>query len=471
MLVITPKSLKDVWPALTGLSAVFLIEMLDNSILNIALPTIARELHASSIALQWINNSYSIVFGGLMLTFGALADRSGRRRMMLLGLSLLTVTSLLTLAVQNPCELIIVRMLTGIAAAMTTPGTISLAFRLFEDDKLRIRAISAISTVGLVGLAAGPVLGGLLLSLLPWQSLLLINAPIAMLAFIGIRIGIPPEQSHELHPAPIDIVGALLGTTTIILCIASPTLFVDLGANVGLPWMVCFSAILFAIMFVFQQRNANNPLIDTSLIGQRLVASGLAYKSATGLAMGGLGYMVSLQLQLYWGWSPILASLGMLPLVSTLLVTGFFVERFVNQVGIHRAAWFGSLSILCGLVVYTLLGRSGYAFVAITLICVAVGLRIVGVVAGVNVMKGTPKSRTSIGAALVDTIDQTSSAVSVAVAGTILATVFSDDLAKSQWTAIQKSQFAHAALYSSSVLTIAAALLIIWAYIRTGSDN
>ncbi len=179
-----PQSLKNVLPALVGLPAVFLPEMLDNSILNIAVPTIGRELHASDTAPQWITNA-----------------------------------------------------------------TIALAFRLFEDDKLRIRTISA-----------------------------------------------------------------MFGTITIILTIALPVLFVNEGSNAWLPW----------------------------------ATSGVAYKSAAGLTMAGLGYMISLQLQLGWGWSPISASLGMLPLVITLLAAGFVVEKFINQAGNQ-------------------LGTSAYIFAAIAL--------------------------------------------------------------------------------------------------------
>src|SRR5690242_14278724 len=144
-----PRSLRDAWVALAGLSAVFLFEMLDNSILNVALPTIGRDLNASTTALQWVSNSYAVVFGGLMLVFGAVADRFGRRRVMLAGLVLLGVASLATAFVTSVAALIAVRSVMGVAAAMTTPGSIALAFRLFEGDDLRVRAMTLISTVGL----------------------------------------------------------------------------------------------------------------------------------------------------------------------------------------------------------------------------------------------------------------------------------------------------------------------------------
>src|ERR1700753_1999934 len=152
-----PRSLREVWIALAGLSAVFLFEMLDNSILNVALPTIGRDLHASTVSLEWVTGVYAVVFGGLMLAFGAIADRFGRRRVMLVGLVLLGVASLATAFVDTAGQLIAVRALMGVAAAMTTPGSAALAFRLFDDDRLRVRAITLVSTIGLVGLAIGPM--------------------------------------------------------------------------------------------------------------------------------------------------------------------------------------------------------------------------------------------------------------------------------------------------------------------------
>src|SRR6185312_16020219 len=141
---------------------------------------------ASTIALQWVTGAYAVAFGGLLLVFGALADRFGRRRIMLVGLVLLAIASLATAFVTTAEQLIAVRVTMGIAAAMTTPGSMALAFRLFESDGLRVRAITLMSTVGLVGLAVGPPLGGLVLAIAPWQALLLVNVPIAVLAFIGI---------------------------------------------------------------------------------------------------------------------------------------------------------------------------------------------------------------------------------------------------------------------------------------------
>src|SRR4051794_5832883 len=222
-------SLRAVWPAILGLSVVFLVEMLDNSVLNVALPTIARDLNASASALQWITSGYSLLFGGLMMAFGAIADRYGTRRMMLLGLSLFALANLAVLAVRTPGELVAVRAAVGVTAAMTAPGTMALCFRLFDAENLLMRATSLISTVGLVGLAVGPTLGGLVVQIWPWQGLLVLNLPLPGIAVVCIRYGAPADDRTNRNPAPLDLAGALLGTATIILTLWTATLAVEDG--------------------------------------------------------------------------------------------------------------------------------------------------------------------------------------------------------------------------------------------------
>ncbi|USX53367.1 MFS transporter [Lentzea sp. HUAS12] len=457
----SPRSLREAWIALAGLSAVFLFEMLDNSILNVALPTIGRDLHASTTALQWVSNSYAVVFGGLMLVFGAVADRFGRRRVMLAGLALLGVASLATLFVTSVGGLIAVRSVMGVAAAMTTPGSIALAFRLFQADDLRVRAMTLISTVGLVGLAVGPPLGGFLLAVAPWQALLLVNVPIAVLAFAGIGRGVGPDT--DLHRGPADYLGGVLGTVTIVLALVVPTLFVE---GSGLAWAAAVLTVVAAVAYVVRARTAKHPLLDLKLVAHPLVSAGLAYKAATGLAAAGLTYLVTLQLQLDWGWSPALAAAGMLPQVVVLIAAGPVVTRFVEWAGLNRGVWLGALAVVAGLAAYALFGRLGYLSVATALVLVAIGIRVVGAVAGVNVLKGLPENRTSIGAALVDTASQVTSAAGVAVSGTVLAVLFAGGIAQPGWSAGQTAQFERAVTVGGLTLTAMAGALVAWAYFR-----
>ncbi|GAA2907851.1 MFS transporter [Actinoplanes cyaneus] len=460
-------SLRAAWVALAGLSAVFLFEMLDNSILNVALPTIGRDLHASTVALQWVTGAYSVVFGGLMLVFGAIADRYGRRRIMLAGLTLLALAGLATAFVTTAGQLIAVRALMGVAAAMTTPGSAALAFRLFDDDGLRVRAMTFISTIGLVGLAVGPTTGGLVLAIAPWQVLLLVNVPVAVLAIICIRSGIEEDAADGLHRDPVDVLGAVLGTAAIVLALIAPTLFLNEGIRSWLPWTTAAAAVAAAIFFVMRQRIAEYPLLDLRLVARPLVAAGLAYKAAAGLAISGLGYLVTLQLQLDWGWSPARAAVGLLPQVVVLIAGGAFVSPFVRRAGLDRAAWLSAAAVVTGLAVYGTLSRFGYVWVALALVLVAAGMRVVGAVAAVNVLRGLPGNRTTIGAALVDTSSEVTSGAGIAVTGTILAATFTGAIASPSWTAHQSAQFEQAVTIAGLVLTAMAATLVIWALMRT----
>ncbi len=461
-----PATLREAWIALAGLSAVFLFEMLDNSILGVALPTIGRDLHASTTQLQWVTSSYAIVFGGLMLVFGAVADRFGRRRVMLFGLVLLGLASLSTAFVTSAQELVAVRAAMGVAAAMTTPGSMALAFRLFADDGLRVRAITLISTVGLVGLAVGPTAGGLVLAIAPWQVLLLVNVPVAVLAIAGIRLGIGADDPAELHRDPLDVPGGLLGTATIALALVTPTLFVNGGTGSWEPWVAAAGALLAGTLFVIRERTARHPLIDLRLVARPLVSSGLAFKAAAGLATAGLSYLVTLQLQLEWGWPPALASLGMLPQVIVLIAGGALVDPFVRRVGLERAAWISAVTVVAGLAVYGLLNELGYVWVAIALALVAAGLRVVGVVAATNVLRGLPSNRTTIGAALTDTATEVANGVGVAVAGTILAALFAGSIVASDWDASQRAQFQSGVTIGGLALTVIAAGLVGWGILR-----
>lgn len=174
-----------------------------------------------------------------------------------------------------------------------------------------------------------------------------------------------------------------------------------------------------ATCFVLRERLARHPLLGLKLLALPLVSSGLAYKAAAGLATAGLGYLVTLQLQLDWGWTPVLAAIGMLPQVVVLVAGSMFVNPFVQRVGLDRAAWSSAAAVVSGLAVYGLLGRFGYLWVA------------------------------------------------VAITGTILATLFTGDLATSHWSPQQTGEFHQAVTTAGLTLTVVAAALVGWGIART----
>jgi hypothetical protein len=185
------------------------------------------------------------------------------------------------------------------------------------------------------------------------------------------------------------------------------------------------------------------------------------------MATAGMGYMVTLQLQLDWGWSPARAAIGMLPQIVVLVAGGAFINPFVQRVGLDRAAWLSAAAVVFGLAVYALLSSFGYVWVALALVLVAAGMRVVGVVAGVNVLRGLPENRTTIGAALVDTASEASAGAGIAVTGTILAALFAGNIISSNWSTQQTTQFHESVTIAGLTLTIVAGALVGWAILHS----
>lgn len=198
-----------------------------------------------------------------------------------------------------------------------------------------------------------------------------------------------------------------------------------------------------------------------------LVSSGLAYKAATGIATAGIGYLVTLQFQLAWGWSASRAAIGLLPQVIVLIGAGPFVDKFVRRVGFDVAALSSAAAVVLGLAVYATLARYGYGYVAASLVLVALGMRVNGVVTGTNVLRGLPEDRTSIGSAMVDTASEVASAAGIAIAGTALAAAVGPGITESDWSAGKAAQFSHAVVLGGWALTAASAALVLWGLLLT----
>lgn len=421
-------SLRRAWPALTALSLTFLVEMIDNTVLNVALPTIGRSLNASATQLQWVTGVYALVFGGLMLPFGTLADRLGRKHTMLIGLAILAVASLSVLAVRSPGQLIAVRAATGLAAAMTAPGTMALAFRLFPDDSLRRRASALITSVGMVGLAAGPVVSGLLLEVAPWRLLLLINVPVAVLAFLGVWLGIPADSAESRSHDPIDWSGAAL----VMIAMVTGTYFLTRGADAG--WVSTSSLALAAVAvagflaFVARERTARHPMLDLGLVRTPAVTAGLLNQAGLAMCMIATTFLMTLHLQTIWGWSPLLAGIGGLPRVAAMLGSAPLVDRVVKRFGFRTSGLGGGLVVAGAVLLYALLARHGYVWMAIAAVVMTAGMRVVMIASAIAVMRSLPREKTSTGSALSDTSQEVGNNIGVAIAGTALALVVGNRL-------------------------------------------
>ncbi|WP_141014592.1 MFS transporter [Nocardioides sambongensis] len=455
-------SLKAAWIPLLALCLAFFVEMVDNTLLTIALPTIGRDLGSGTTGLQWVTAAYSLTFGGLLLTAGSAADRLGRRRVLLVGLAAFGTISLAVIAVHSPGELIALRAALGIAAAMMAPITNSLVFRLFDDQALRMRAMTLMIVVGMSGFILGPLLGGTALAHVGWEWLLLVNAPIALIAWLGVRLGVPADRPEDLTDDRLDLPGALLSIAAIGLGCYALTSGVEHGWLSVLTVGSVLGAVLALIGFVRHERRTPSPMLDLTLFRDGTVRGAAIAQVGTSIAMAGVMFGLILHFQFAYGWSPVRAGLANLPLIITMIAATPISEGLVRRFG-HRIACLVGAGLLAG----SLAGLAwsvdhGYLPIAVCMVTLTVGLRTVMTICAVALVEAMPSNRTSLGAALNDTAQEVGTSVGTAVVGTLIAALVTVALPAGAWSHALVTSFFHGERITYALLAVVVGVIAGW---------
>src|ERR671910_66778 len=305
------------WKTLGVLSLSLFIIGLDNTILNVALPTLQDEFDASPSKLQWMVDSYLLVFAGLLLVFGTLGDRFGRKLALHAGVSIFGLASLGALIADSANEVIAVRALMGVGAALIMPATLSIIANLFTGEE-RGKAIGIWAALAAVGIGLGPLAGGLLLEWFDWWSVFLVNVPFAAAAvLLGIRF-VP--ESRDPKPGSFDLLGAGLSTAgfsgLVYAIIEAP----DEGWLSGLvPGLLAVSAILL-VAFVWWERRTPEPMLDLGFFRNLRFSVGTAAVSVAFFALLGGIFALTQYLQFAHGYSAIEAGAGMGPMARGLMI-------------------------------------------------------------------------------------------------------------------------------------------------------
>lgn len=455
----TYPSLRAAWIPLAALCLAFFVEMVDNTLLSIALPTIGRDLDSGTTALQWVTGAYSLTFGGLLLTAGSMADRLGRRRVLLVGLAVFGLLSLGVAAVSTAGQLITLRAGLGIAAAAMAPITNSLVFRLFDDKALRMRAMTLMIIVGMSGFVLGPLLGGTALAHVRWQWLLLVNAPIALIAAIGVRLGIPADRPQDLTRDRLDLPGAVLSVATIGLACYSLTSGVEHGWLSAATLASVLGALFAGLAFVWHERRSAAPMLDLRLFSNGTVRGAAIAQIGTAIAMAAVMFGLILHFQYAYGWSPVRAGLANLPLIVTMILATPLSEWLAARFG-HRIACLVGAACLAG----SLAGLSwgvdhGYGVIALCMVVMTIGLRTVMTICAIALVDAMPSNRTSIGTALNDTAQEVGSSIGTAVVGTLIAVLVTTQLPAGTWSDALVASFFHGERITYAILAVVVGLI------------
>ncbi|MFD3889404.1 MFS transporter [Streptomyces microflavus] len=455
----TYPSLRAAWIPLAALCLAFFVEMVDNTLLSIALPTIGRDIGGGTTALQWVTGAYSLTFGGLLLTAGSMADRLGRRRVLLVGLAVFGALSLCAVWVTTAGELIALRALLGIAAAAMAPITNSLVFRLFDDKALRMRAMTLMIVVGMSGFILGPLIGGTALAHVRWEWLLVVNAPIAMIAWIGVRLGVPADRPEDLTRDRLDVPGAALSVATIGLACYALTSGVENGWLSVLTIGSVVGAVVAATAFVRHERRSPAPMLDLGLFSNGTVRGAVVAQVGTSIAMAGVMFGLILHFQYAYGWSPVRAGLANLPLIVTMLLATPVSEGLARRYGHRVACLVGAACLSVALAGLSWGVEHGYLVIALCMVLMTIGLRTVMTICAVALVDAMPANRTSMGTALNDTAQEVGTSVGTATIGTLIAALVTTQLPAGVWSSGLVASFFHGERIAYAVLAVAVGLI------------
>jgi MFS transporter, DHA2 family, multidrug resistance protein len=406
------------WWGLGALVLAGLVVGLDMTILVTALPTLSAELGATTSQLQWISASYTLVMAGLLLPAGVFGDRYGRRRALVFGLLLFGASSVAASQAASANSLILMRALMGAGAAVITPLTLSILPTMFSDEE-RPRAVALTMVASYLGLPLGPLVGGWLLTQFAWGSVFLINAPIVVLALLGVAFLVP--ESRDPRAPRLDWIGAVLalaGVTGITYGIVEQPEngWTDLGVLASI-----LGGALFLAAFVARELRTATPLVDLRLfLKGRFTWSTFAFV-VIGFVLSGMLFALSPYLQVVQGNDAMGTGVRMLPMIAALMVGSLASGGLTGRVGSNVLVAGGLLVTAAGALLLSRVGASsGYGLVAAALTIGGLGVG-VAMPPAVDAMLGTlPRTRTGSGMGLAGTLRQLGGALGVAILGSIL---------------------------------------------------
>jgi EmrB/QacA subfamily drug resistance transporter len=409
------------WLILGVLCLSLLVLVVDNMVLNVAIPSLISDLGASSAEIQWIIDAYILVFAGLLLTAGSLSDRHGRRRGLVIGLVVFGVASLLATLCRTPEQLVAARALMGVGAAFLMPGTLSILTTVFDEAE-RKKAIAIWSSVLTLGALGGPTLGGLLLEHFWWGSVFLMNVPIAALGVVAALMVIPESRGPASRP---DVVGALLST------VGMAALVWGVIGSAAHGWSDPRTVGGFAVavvglsLFALWERRVAEPMLPMGLFRERNFGGASLSIVLLSFAAGGVLLALTQYLQFVLGYSPLGAGTAFVPMLVTVMAFNGIGVVIDKRLGTRVAIATGLLLVGAGFALLATTGPDdGYGRLVIALVVIGAGSGTAGPAAYGTLLAALPPERAGVGSAVNDTVQQVGQALSVAVLGSVLSAAY-----------------------------------------------
>jgi EmrB/QacA subfamily drug resistance transporter len=421
------------WVILSVLIVGLLAIVIDNTVLNVALKTIAEPrggLGASQSQLEWAINSYTLVFAGLLFTFGVIGDKVGRKRMLMIGLALFGTASLLSAYSRSPEQLIFARAAMGLGGAAVMPQTLSIISNVFEPAE-RPRAIGLWAMAVGIGVATGPVLGGILLDHFWWGSVFLINVPVTAIGAVLAAILVP--ESRNRGAGGIDYVGVLLSIVGLVLLVYGIVQGGDTASWLRPDVLGPIAGGLAVLaVFAWYETRVKYPSLDVRLFRDRRLSASVGAIALAFFGMGGVFFFTSFYLQNVRGYSPLAAGLLTVPFAVGQLLASPRSAGLVRRYGAKIPTTVGMFVMAAVIACYATLGTATPIWLLGVMFAIqGAAIGVVMPASTAAVMDVLPRERAGAGSALTNTSRQVAVALSVAVLGSILAEFYRNALSPS----------------------------------------
>jgi EmrB/QacA subfamily drug resistance transporter len=415
------------WAILAVVSLAVFVTVLDGTIVNVALPTLSRELDASTSELQWIVDAYLLVFTGLLLAAGGLGDRYGRKRALIVGLVAFGVTSVFAGLAGSADTLIVGRALMGVGAALIFPATLATLTNAFTDPGERAKAIGVWSAVSGVAVAAGPIVGGWLLEHFWWGSVFFVNVPVVIVVLVA-TVAIVPESREAGAPA-LDWRGLVLSVAAIGALVftiieapkwgwLSPETLVGFGA----------SAALLA-GFVRWELRVEHPMLPVRIFRNRRFTAASGSITAAFFALFGFIFLITQYFQVIRGYSPLEAGIRTLPVACSIAIAAVLAPRVVHRIGTTKVVSTGLVLMAAGFLwVSTASAATPYLEIVGQMILLGVGLGCTTAPATESIMGSVSLDKAGIGSAVNDTTRELGGTLGVAIVGSVFSSVYANAL-------------------------------------------
>jgi EmrB/QacA subfamily drug resistance transporter len=418
------------WKALAAICIPIIMTSIDATILNVALPTIATSLNATSAQLVWINSAYIIMFGSTILLSGSLADKYGRKGILMLGMTVFILGSIWAGLATSSYELVAARLVQGLGGGLLTPATLSLITNIFLEPAERARAIGVWAGMSGVGVAAGPILGGLLLTFAYWGSVFFINVPIVIVGLFVVSRYVPTSRTP--NAPPVDVLGALLSLLGLFAFFFYLIEAPERGWTDPLALGMLVVGVLLLVGFVVRELRTPYPMLDVRLFKKPAFTSGNVAGAIAFFALFGLLYELTLYLQAVRGFPPLKAGVALVPFAIMLLLGSPAAPRFVAQVGLRRVVVAGLFLVALGMLTFFFVNvTTGYVIVLIGLVLVGLGVAMTLSPTSNAVMASVPREQAGMGSASNAAIRQIGASLGIAIIGGIAQTVYVSQLSAS----------------------------------------